>query len=284
METLNRCKPLLGTYVDICLSGEMSKSRLMDLSSMLFSEFEKIQTLMSFHSPDSELSIINRKAYQQPCKLSNHTYKVIEQALQLSAASDGLFDISIAPKLVAQQLLPDHGIPSHHSASWKDISLVDNCIKFAKPLLIDLGGIAKGYAVDQAFSLLASEPLNIVINAGGDLRISHWQGKTVSIQVDGENGALREIPMANSAVATSANYYTENGYPIICPLTQSTVIDNKVVSVFAPNCMLADALSKVVFINSSNKQLLDSLNAVASIFHPHQSKSDSPVSICHTSL
>lgn len=265
MESITRCKPLLGTYVEVQLTGDMDKAQLFKLSDTALTEIEHIESLMSFHNPESEISRINRQAFKQPCSLSTQTQKVIKQALSLSAQTKGIFDITVAPNLVEQGLLPDHHQLSHHNASWKDIRLEAGYIKYDRPLLIDLGGIAKGFAVDQAFAAIESEPVEIIINAGGDLRMSHWQRQKASIRRRAQQQYLTEVEMKNAALATSANHYKQDSYPIICPLTRTPVKHSKVVSVFADNCMLADALTKVIFIDGPSKTLVESLNAQAMI-------------------
>lgn len=275
MNTLARCKPLLGTYVEVSITADVDNQALLEMSSAIFAEIENIQQLMGFHDPETELSQLNRKAHLKPCHVSPHMAKVIGQALQLSKLSEGVFDITIAPELIRQGLLP--GVDQPLSGNWRDIQLEDDQVYFNQPLLIDLGGIAKGYAVDCAFAVCGAEA-DIVINAGGDLRMSHWQGQQIAIRhPDLESGELMTVDMQNAALATSAPYFTEgqrsygakgcvmNGEKsaMICPFSRRPVTYYQSVSVFAPNCMLADALTKVATLEPDFEPILRALGAEA---------------------
>lgn len=114
MNSLSRCKPLLGTYVELTISAEESDDMLIDMSIAAYAE---IENLMSFHNPDSELSHINF-AYKQACKISHETEEVLLKALEISKLSNGLFDISIAAKLIEQGLSPNINSKADKTASW----------------------------------------------------------------------------------------------------------------------------------------------------------------------
>ena len=268
MNTIQRCKPLLGTYVEVQLAGDMSQDALLELSSAMFAAIEHVETLMSFHNPDSELSLLNRTAHQRSWAVSDEMQQVLNQALLLSEVTDGLYDISIAPELVRNGLLPDHGEQSCAEASWLDISLHDGRVKFACPLQLDLGGIAKGFAVDQAMAVLPEDVVAIV-NAGGDLRMSHWQHQPVSIRIPGQQHEAVELEMQAPAVATSACYYLDGnqgaGSAIFSKQSRQLVLKNTSYSVFADSCMLADALTKVVYLAPQETDWLKQFNASAMV-------------------
>lgn len=295
---LGRCRPLLGTYVAIILSGDFTNEQLIKLSQIGFAAIEQIQQLMSFHSSESELTRINRYAHIEPQPISALTFELLQQAFQLSELSQGLFDVSIGSALVQHRALPNHGFTSHNGGfsrgerpNWQAIQLQPDAIFFSKPLQIDLGGIAKGFAVDKAFEAMqcaaatllnnnvnssnsganSSKPdINICINAGGDLRMTHWQHQTVGIRHPRQPQQLVPITLKNTALATSARYFladshlTENA-GIYSPKTQAPAQDNRSYSVFASNCMLADALTKVITLMENHAPLLAALDAEALI-------------------
>lgn len=264
MNTIRRCKPLLGTYVEITLSGSKDDDTLLDLSSRAFDQISNIEQLMSFHADDSELTILNHTAYKTPCPISTELETVLKQALTLSELTDGLYDITIAPELIKRGTLPRKAVDADHAASWRDIELKDGIISFNKELLIDLGGIAKGYAVDCALSVIP-EDVAVTVNAGGDLRMSHWQGQQIEIRIPpADTFATVMVPMQNCAIATSANYLMDKSDSIIiCPKTRRLIDQQNSYSVFADSCMLADALTKVAFLEQDDYNLLASLNAQA---------------------
>ena len=250
---IKRCKPLLGTYVEVSvLSEKNNNDTLIDISECVFSEIQRIENLMSFHDPDSELSYINREAYNHSCSISKYMKEVLVAALHLSKVTNGIYDISIAPTLVRNGILPDQSIDVDDQANWQDISIIKGKISFKRKLLIDLGGIAKGYAVDRALCMVENQVKNITVNAGGDLRIKEWSGESVGIKASNTKGfnSLISVPMHQAALATSSNYYIDvNKSAMIDPFTKKELKDKKSISVFASNCMLADALTKVAFLD-----------------------------------
>lgn len=256
MNSISRCKPLLGTYVRLTLTADAARDTLLAMSVRAFARIQRVERLMSFHDPDSELSRLNRLAHRRPCPVSAETAAVLRQAQRLSRASHGLFDISIAPALIRQGLLPAINADIDESANWRDLRLENGRVSFAKKMLIDLGGIAKGYAVDQAMSVL-SDDVDAVINAGGDIRMNRWRDKTVSIRyaASGHDQTV-EAPMRAAAIASSASYYLNGKSAIIAPGQRQAPASPYVYSVFASNCMLADALTKIAFLSGGRHDLI----------------------------
>jgi thiamine biosynthesis lipoprotein len=251
MTSLTRCQPHLGTYVEITVSADTSDEVLINASNMAFSAIKKVDCLMSFHSTESELTMINRTASHQPVKISTDMSFVIEQALFLSKKTNGVFDITIAPELITNNLLPDHGFAFSPTGTWEDIMLSNGQIRFKQPVLLDLGGIAKGYAVDCAVNIV-DEKIDITVNAGGDLRMRPWHDKGVSIRhPESPQSAFIETLMENCASATSAGYYSNLGSTIISRDSQASLTrpNNKSVTVFAESCLTADALTKVAYLS-----------------------------------
>jgi len=263
MNEIHRCQPLLGTYVEVTLSGNQHEEELLALSQEVFAAIKKIQQKMSFHETDSELSMINAKAYQQVCQLSYDMQIVLSQALSLSKQTKGLFDICVAPKLVKRGLLPDYKLPIDDSGCWKDIVLKQNVIWFKKQLQIDLGGIAKGYAVDAGI-LVVPDDVSVIINAGGDIRMSDWQTKTIHVRApEYYKQPFYETKMLKPAAATSAAYFQEDGLAAIMHPKQTNKARPFSVTVFANNAMLADALTKIVYLQPDCKDVLQHFSAEA---------------------
>ena len=100
---------------------------------------------------------LNRRAARTAVRVHPWTYAVLEEAQRVAEASNGVFDITVAALLVRRGLLPAaRGRPvPHRSASFRDIRLLSGSrVRFLRPLLLDLGGIAKGFAVDRAIDCL----------------------------------------------------------------------------------------------------------------------------------
>lgn len=246
MNKIRRCKPLLGTYVEITIEAELADNELITLSNQAFSEIFKVQQSMSFHDPDSELSKLNQS---QSLLLSESMLEVFTFINDLHSRTSGLFDPCIAPTLIQNNMLPTNQFEqvSYYTGNWNNVELTGNTIQFNKPLLVDLGGIAKGYAVDQAIECLPTE-IKAVINAGGDLRMSHWQDQDIDITFQKQNEITsNSYKMLSNAVASSASYY--NGHSVVInPFTGKVIASDKTYSIFANNGMTADALTKVAWL------------------------------------
>ena len=245
--------------------ADVGAGTLLEMSHRVFAEIGKIEILMSFHDPDSELSYINREAARGVCEISDDMSVVLNTALQISALTEGRYDLSIAPELIKRGLLPDVGRGVREPSDWRDVCLVGNRLSFAKPILLDLGGIAKGYAVDKAFSVICNQVDEVVINAGGDLRVKQWQGHRVGIKTPacGEQ-ATADVPMQDAALATTAAYYFDKGESgIVDPHTKQAVFDDRSISVFAPSCIVADALTKVVLLAENAAEVVKLMQASA---------------------
>ncbi len=260
--SIHRCQPLLGTYVNIYLSGDLDFEELARISSLGFAKISEIQSLMSYHEPASELSFINSNAHKQAIPLHPYTEKVISFALEIAEKSDGLFDPTIAPELVKQGLLPDHQVNFTDHSSWRNITIENHHIRFSKPTHLDLGGVAKGFAVDIARSMIEAEfnqheirNPKININAGGDLSDSHWQKKLVKIRHPRTGAPTIELEMLNSCLATSSYCFQEKNKhcSIINPIFRKGHNLKKSISIFSDSCMLSDALTKVYALDPDSK-------------------------------
>ena len=237
-----RAKPLLGTIVRIRVTGPAAPDAH-EVISGAFDVVAEIHRLMSFHDPDSELSRLNAGAWREPVSVSAHTRTVLEKALELARISDGLFDPAIAPALVGEGLLPCPAEESpDRAATWRDVAISpDGSVSFARPLWLDFGGIAKGYAVDCAIAYLAARDLpEIYVEAGGDLRLAGPDAELVRLAAPRPGGGRPVLKIENAALASSlgrAHVDTRTGG--FCPA-------DRFVSVVAANCIEADALTKVV--------------------------------------
>jgi thiamine biosynthesis lipoprotein len=245
--------------VEISIFDERPEHALHALADIAFGRIARVQSLMSFHDTSSELSRLNACGHLHPLPVNEWTYEVISEAVRLGRASDGVFDIAVAPELVCWGFLPRHFAGEDHSGgTYGDIELHGDCrISFRQPLLLDLGGIAKGFAVDKAAEFLTEVGVKeAVINAGGDLR---FIGKMPDLVALRDPRAPREqfieAEVTAPAVATSAAYFANRRHHarkvthILHPRTRKPMRSNVSVSVFARSCMDADALAKVVLLD-----------------------------------
>ena len=245
-----RARPAMGTLVDIVARGP-ERTQVERSLEAAFAAVEQVEQLMSFHSPDSELSRLNRSASAQPQVVHGWTYAVLKRALRIAAASDGLFDIAVASALVQAGLLPSPAASPTAEGTWRDLMLLSDArVYFQRPMLIDLGGIAKGFAVDQAIhSLRRGGCTQGMVNAGGDLR--RFGAGFELVHVRGRAGPLPLAQLRCGALATSGGHepsperLAQPIGSIVDPRSGRLWLGAGGVTVGARCCTVADALTKV---------------------------------------
>jgi thiamine biosynthesis lipoprotein len=138
-----RCKPLLGTFVEISMDQDEGHAAIENA----FAAIQNVHDLMGFHNPESELSQINQRAHSEAVEIHPWTARVIQIAKEIHFESNGLFDCGIGHRLVAAGLLPRHITFSNHELGGiEDIHfLAPDLIKSSRPVCLDFGGIAKGF-------------------------------------------------------------------------------------------------------------------------------------------
>lgn len=203
---IERAKPLLGTTVSMRVEG-LFLGRAHSAIDAAFAEVARIHALMSFHEEGSDVSRLNREAHISPVAVDWRTYRVIARALAISALSDGAFDITVGATLVARKFLPRplRAPEPDLDATWRDIELLpDFKVRFRKPLWIDLGGIAKGFAVDRAIAIsTAHAPRLAIVNAGGDLRVA-GRGEFIRLAAPAwHEEAVPVMQLENGSLASS---------------------------------------------------------------------------------
>src|SRR5437867_1839638 len=167
---IRRCRPLLGTFVEIAASG-IDAAALERAIEAAFLTIAQVHRLMSFHDPESELSRMNRDAFCRSVRVHPWTWRVLKSARKFSRNTDGIFDITTAWRLVKWNYLPRFDLRIGTGSSCDIIFEKNRHVRFRRPLTIDLGGIAKGFAVDRAVEALKRNGvMSGIVNAGGDLR------------------------------------------------------------------------------------------------------------------
>jgi len=260
-DSVCRAQPLLGTFVEIRSAGttRFAAERAIDVA---FAIIVKVHRLMSFHDSDSDVSRLNREAFKRSLEVDPWTYSVLETALDLHRQSAGIFDIAVAPALQKLGLLPRHGGNIENSSIGTTTSntielLPENRVRFHHPgTRIDLGGIAKGFAVDRAIDVLREQnQLHGLANAGGDLAAFGSPPEIVNIRDPRlPHKQLCELAIANTALASSGRLSDPFdssdclGASAVNPATQKTATEIAGTTVCAPSCTIADALTKVVII------------------------------------
>src|SRR5579872_113865 len=259
---IRRARPLLGTFVEIEAAGP-AQAEVVGAIDAAFNAVSGVHRLMSFHEPDSDVSRLNRQAFDRPVKVHQWTFDVLKTSIELHRESDGLFNIAVAPILQGMGLLPRHDEDEAEAIAREAIELLEGrMIRFRhRGTKIDLGGIAKGFAVDRALDALRHSGAVTcgLVNAGGDLGAFGAEVQTAHIRHPRDPGrVVCRIEFAGEALASSARRLDpfqsaqSDGSAIVRPDGKplTNAIDG--VTVRAPSCMIADALTKIVMVSGAD--------------------------------
>lgn len=278
LKPLKQTEMIMGTLVEITVIPANEKA-----IREAFEALKKVDALMSTYKEDSEISILNREGKAQ---VSEETLEVIEDAIKFSNLTDGAFDITCRPLInLWKKAKKEEKVPTEEEmeeaislVGYQRIILEGNQIRLEKEgMQIDLGGIAKGYAVDKAIEALKKNSIKrALVNAGGDLYAlgTDPQGEKWQIGVQDpreEDKIIDIIKVKDKAVATSGDYrryFTLEGKRfshIVNPKTGLTVQDVPMsVTIIGPDATTTDALSTGVFVLGPEEgmKLIESLPEV----------------------
>ena len=277
-------RELMGTRISVDF-GVTDEALAADCSERVFAEMRRIDALMSTYRDDSEITRVNSDAARETIEISTELARLIESSIGFSRLSGGIFDITYASVGYAydyrNRLEPSAETLAAKlpAIDYRHIELAGNRIHFTRPgVRIDLGGIAKGYAVDRAVEIVSDCGISrAMISAGGDSRIvGDRDGRPwlIGIRHPREAGeiALR-LPLSDSAISTSGDYeryFIVDGkrvHHILDPATGRPSEGSWSATVIGPDAMTTDALSTTIFILGANEGLalvekLDGFDAI----------------------
>ena len=253
--TRRRAKPLLGTLVEIAIPAG-DDDAFLRATDVAFAEVAEVHRAMSFHDAGSDLRALARAAAGTVLQLSPHTWRVLSLALEMEVRSGGVFNAAVAPALVANGLLPmpdNAQTPVARSLAEGIELLPEHRLRVRLPLWVDLGGIAKGHAVDCAVACLQSMGvMSGLVNAGGDMRAFGAGTHPVRLRVAGglrSVGSLRHGALASSSNADVPDAaHSPHIDPRNDPRIGLAVRSAQAVVVHAPSAAVADALTKVALL------------------------------------
>jgi len=228
---LRRCRPALGTLVDIQLSGR-SPAILERALEAAFAEIARCERALSAHLPGNDLARLRSARPGATLAVDPRTRAVLRRAAALTRASQGAFDPRHAPAT---------GAPAFHAAFRLTAS---GRLRALAPLNLDLGGIAKGFALDRALAVLRRAGIpSVCLNAGGDLRI-HGTVTRLRLRHPAGGGRFFELgDLRSGAAATSAQTFRIH---LRDPRDGRAAPRKTSITVFALTALSADALTKVV--------------------------------------
>jgi thiamine biosynthesis lipoprotein len=251
----------------------------------VFAEFTEVDEVMSRYREDSELSRVNREAADHPVPVSQPLFEVLSKAHEISAMSEGAFDISFASvgylyDFRERRQPDDNAVEAGlERIDYRDILLDgdDGTVRFRKPgLMLDLGGIAKGYAVDQGIRVLQRAGVRHArLSAGGDMRLlGDRRGRPWMVGVRDPRHPEKQavvMPLSDTAISTSGDYERffiddegQRVHHILSPSTGRPVGEVQSVTIVGNQAMTTDALSTAVFVLGA-KQGLELINALEGI-------------------
>jgi thiamine biosynthesis lipoprotein len=263
----------MGTVIEITLIGDDEEAANKG-ALQAFQEIKRIEALMSPWLESSDVTRINRSAGREWVGVSPETMEVIKKAQEISKLSEGGFDITVGPLTELWRRAREKKIPPSPEEVKEKLDLVNfkniemnregKVFSKKKGMALDLGGIAKGYAVDRGFDILRSLGYrNLIVNAGGDLRVGGTKNNqpwSIGIQNPRESQKiLKRIPVTDMAVATSGDYekfftYEDKRYHhIFNPRDGFPAEGCQSVTVVAKDCITADALATAVFVLGPEK-------------------------------
>jgi FAD:protein FMN transferase len=260
-------RPLMGTEISVQLWHD-DPAKGQAAVEAVFSEMERINQLMSTYIEASRISMINREAADRAVPAGKELYGLIVRSLDMSVLTHGAFDItfdSIGQHYDFRERMHPDAATIEEGLDLIDYRLVvtnssDKSIRFLRPgVRINLGGIAKGYAVERGAGILRELGIrHAIVTAGGDSRLvgdrrgQPWMVGVRDPRKDGEV-AIR-LPLENEAISTSGDYeryFEEDGkryHHILQPATGEPANGVHSVTIVGPDAVITDALSTSVFI------------------------------------
>ena len=245
------------------------------MAAAIAEELESVNRRMSTYQPDSEVSQFNRATTIDWQPVSVETAQVVQRAIELSRASDGAFDITVAPLVNLWSFGPDGApeeLPSDEAIQQAlanvgytalDVRLDPPALRKSKPqLTIDLSAIAKGFAVDQVARRLEQlGAADYLVEVGGEVRtLGHNpRDRDWMLGIEEPIPAMRvadySVPLSGKSLATSGDY---RNFFVVDGQTYSHTIDPAQgrpvshsmhsVSVIADDCMTADAWATALMV------------------------------------
>jgi len=275
---------VMGTFARIIAVAADSETAKKTIEAA-FEQLNKVEELMSYHNPNSEISRINREAHTGAVKVSKDTFEVLQKSVEFSKLTEGAFDITVGPLVELWRLAGEaNSVPTNaelaearSKVGYEKLVLDANemSVWFAvEGMRLDLGGIAKGYAIDKAIEVLQkSGVVGGMVDVGGDIRCfgvpprgkKYWliglQDPNEAKQQIGYGRSLLVLKLTDAAVATSGGY---RRFTLIEGKKYSHIIDRRTaaaveglssVTIIADNATDADALATAVSVMGAEKAL-----------------------------
>lgn len=230
-----------------------------------FARIQKLDEIMSDYQARSELNQLNQSAFQHDTRISQDLYRVVDKSLALSRETNGLFDITIKPlvqiwrntRKTGLQAPPSEIEKARERVGFRYVRLVSKTrsIRFLKDgITLDLGGIGKGYACQEAIKEVSASGISsAMIEGGGDLYCSKAPPSTKGwvISIEGTSDKVTLIDRAMSTSGSTVQFVEVGGKKyshIIDPRTAMGLTTRRQVTVIGKDGAKVDALATVFCI------------------------------------
>lgn len=271
-ESVTFSRSLMGTLVQVTLM-DGDETGYEPAAEAAFAEIARLEKLLSSYDPASDVSLISKAAGDRAVKVAPEVVEVVVRALEISRLSSGAFDPTVGALARAWGYSGEKGfVPSKEEVA-KLLPLVDytsvvvdetdsTVMLKKKGMVLNLGGVAKGYIVGKAIAALKARGMRRgIIHAGGDMTVFQSNGGNnggepfvIGIQHPREKKLLGELLITNGAVATSGDYerfFMKDGvryHHILDPETGFPARRSRSATVTSIDPTQADALSTAAFV------------------------------------
>jgi len=267
----------MGTVIEITVAHR-SEERARGAIREAMEEFRRIDDLMSSYKPDSAVSRVNQAGSSVKVPVGEEIFQLLQDTIAISTASGGAFDATIWPVSQLWDFLQGGVIPISgeienklNHVGYKNLisDKSTHSVGFAiEGMGLDLGAIAKGWAVDRAMEKLVARGIrNAIIDAGGDLRIigsrpgkDFWR---IGVQHPREPGVMIfTFELKDTAIVTSGDYerfFMADGvryHHILDPATGQPARGCQSVTVLASTAAEADACATAAFVLGPSKGIV----------------------------
>jgi len=278
LEPVRRESTVMGTFVSVTIFDEHVRREFAQaMIDSVFEEMKRIESIATDYADSSDIGQVNAHAGIETVSVSKEIARLVEESILYSETSLGAFDITVGPLVHSWDFLSDSPrvlsraelngllpLVNYRNIVWEN----DKVFLKKKGMRLDLGAIAKGYAVDRAIALLKRRGLtNVIVDLGGNLGVS-WDGTrlldstraTIFIRHPRRDGEMfGHFEVGTSGVSTSGDYqryFTSGGvryHHILDPHTGEPARDVVSVTIVAGDATKADALSTTVFVLGREK-------------------------------
>lgn len=260
-------RPKMGTEISVFLWHD-DAAKGSEALEAVYTEMDRINALMSTYVEDSRISELNREAAAGWVAAGDELFELVLRSLDISVLTRGAFDItydSVGQHYDFRAGQRPNAATIETELASIDYQLVetdrrDSSIRFAREgVRINLGGIAKGYAVERGVEILRKLGVRHArVTAGGDTRLlGDRRGQPWVVGVrdpNDENQVTIRIPLEDEAISTSGDYerfFIEDGtryHHIIKPSTGEPASGVRSATIVGPDAVITDALSTSVFV------------------------------------